>query len=385
MTSIVITSMVRTAIGNFGGALKDVSSIELGKVVVNEAIRRAGLKPDKIDRLVLGENIQINRGGNPARRVHLQAGLPIEVDDYTINMNCASGLRTVVAAAQDILCRDVEVVVAGGMENMSQTPFILENARFGYRFGNGVLYDFLADHILGDAGPMAETVAERYGVSREAQDKFAYESHLKAIKAQDEGKFKPYIVPIEVPVKGGTTLFEVDEHPRRDTSLDRLARLRPAFKPNGTVTAGNCSGINDGAAAVTLMTLEKAQELGLEALGKLKAWASVGVEPEVFGIGPVPAVRRLLEKTDLSISDIDLFEINEAFASATIACIEALGIDPEIVNPNGGAIALGHPVGATGVMLLVKLLSELRLRGAKRGIATMCIGSGQGMAVLVEL
>ncbi|MDI6871796.1 MAG: thiolase family protein [Bacillota bacterium] len=384
MERIAITSGVRTAIGKFGGSLKDVSPIDLGALVVNEAIRRAGLEPSQIDRLVLGENIQVTRGGNPARRVHLAAGLPVEIDDYTMNMNCASGLRAIISAGQDILLGEIKVAVAGGMENMSQTPYFLEGARFGYRLGNGVLIDYLADYILGDAGPMAENVAARYNITREDQDRWAYESQMRAAAAIREGKFKDEIMPITVPGKN-PFVFEVDEYPRPDTSLEKLASLKPVFKKDGTVTAGNSSGINDGAAAVTVMSEKTAAELGLEPLGYLEAWASIGVDPDLFGIGPVPAVRKLLAKTGLSLSDIALVELNEAFASSTVAAIRELGLDPEKVNVNGGAIALGHPVGATGVILLLKALHELRRRGEKHAVVTMCIGSGQGIAVLVSV
>lgn len=380
---IAITSAARTAIGKFGGSLKDISSIDLGAIVVTEAIKRAGIDPKQVNRLVLGENIQVTRGGNPARRVHLAAGLPIEIDDYTINMNCASGLRAVISAAQDILLGEIQVAVAGGMENMSQTPYLLEGARFGYRLGNGTLIDYLADYILGDAGPMAENVASRYNITREQQDEWAYESQMRAVRAIKEGKFADEIVPVTVPGKK-PFVFEVDEYPRPDTSLEKLAALKPVFKKDGTVTAGNSSGINDGAAAVTVMRERTAEDLGITPLGYIEAWASVGVEPDLFGIGPVPAVRKLLSKTGMTLSDISIIELNEAFASSTIAVMRELELDPEKVNVNGGAIALGHPVGATGVILLIKAIMELRRRGQHYAIVTMCIGSGQGIAVLVS-
>ena len=383
MEKIAITSAVRTAVGRFAGSLKDISPIDLAALVINESIKRAGLEQKQIERVVLGENIQTTAGGNPARRAHLAAGLPVEIDDYTMNMNCASGLRAIISAAQDILLGEIDIAVAGGMENMSQTPYFLEKARFGYRLGNGTLIDYLSDYILGDAGPMAENVAAKYNISREQQDEWAFTSQQRAAKAIADGKFVEEILPVMVPGKKPFE-FKVDEHPRPDTTLEKLASLRPVFKKDGSVTAGNSSGINDGAAAVTVMTEKKAKELGCKPLGFIEAWASVGVEPDLFGIGPIPAVRKLLAKTGMKLSDIALIELNEAFASPVVASIRELGLDPEKVNVNGGAIALGHPVGATGVILLMKALNELRRRDQKYAIVTMCIGSGQGIATLVS-
>lgn len=383
MEKIAITSAVRTATGKFGGSLKDISPIDLAALVINESIKRAGLQPKSINRVVLGENIQVTRGGNPARRAHIAAGLPIEIDDYTMNMNCASGLRAIISAGQDILLGEIDVAVAGGMENMSQTPYFLEGARFGYRLGNNTAIDYLSDYILGDAGPMAENVAAKYKISREKQDQWAFTSQQRAAKAIAEGKFVEEILPVMVPGKKPFE-FKVDEHPRPDTTLEKLAALKPAFKKDGTVTAGNSSGINDGAAAVTVMTEKKAKELGCKPLGFIEAWASVGVEPDLFGIGPIPAVRKLLAKTGFKLSDVALIELNEAFAAPVVATIEELHLDPNKVNVNGGAIALGHPVGATGVILVIKALNELRRLDQKYAIVTMCIGSGQGIAVLVS-
>jgi acetyl-CoA C-acetyltransferase len=383
MDKIAITSGVRTAIGKFGGSLKDISPIDLGALVVKEAIKRAGLQSETINRVIMGENIHVNRGGNPARRVHLAAGLPIEIDDYTINMNCCSGLRAIISAAQDIMLGEIKVAVAGGMENMSQTPYFLEGARFGYRLGNATVIDFLADYILGDAGPMAENVATKYNISREKQDQWAYVSQQRASKAILDGKFVEEILPVMVSGKKPFE-FNTDEHPRPDTSMEKLAQLKPAFKKGGSVTAGNSSGINDGAAAVTVMAETTAKELGCQPLGYLEAWASIGVEPDLFGIGPIPAVRKLLAKTGLKASDVAIYEINEAFAAPVVASIEELGLNPEKVNVNGGAIALGHPVGATGVILVIKALQELRRLDQKYAIVTMCVGSGQGIAALVS-
>ncbi|UCG94183.1 MAG: thiolase family protein [Candidatus Aerophobus sp.] len=403
---IAIVSYSRTPVGKFGMSLKDISSLDLGALVIRAAVKRAGLKPGQIDRVVMGENNQTTPRGDPARHVLLRAGLSFQTDDYSINMNCSSGMRAVVCAAQDIILGEREIIVAGGMENMSQSPHFVEGVRWGLKLGGARLVDFLSDYILPDAGPMAENVAERYGISRNEQDEFAYESHMRAIKAIDEKKFVEEIVP--VPVKAikekaaietvledklvplpeettGNDLFKVDEHPRRDTSLEKLSSLRPIFKRGGTVTAGNASGINDGAAALVLMKEEKAKEFGLSPLAHLRAWESAGIEPELFGMGPVPAVKRLLNKKNVNIEHIGLFEINEAFASSTIAVMRELKIDSQKVNPNGGAIALGHPVGATGVIIMIKLINEMRRRKSKYGIAAMCVGSGQGMAVMIEV
>ncbi len=381
---LAIIAPVRTAIGRFGGSLKDVPALDLGAHVVRETVRRSGLELAQIERVVAGENLQVTKGGNPARHVLLRAGIPVTSDDYSINMNCSSGLRAMTCLAQDILMGDVEVGVAVGMESMTNAPYLLEGARFGYRLGNGILIDYLADYILGDAGPMAEAVAGRYGIGREEQDEFAAASQSKAVAAIEAGRFKEQIVAIDVPSKAGPVPFEVDEHPRADSTIEKLARLRPAFKADGTVTAGNSSGINDGAAAAVIMSEKRAKESGAPAAAYLRGWSAAGVEPGMFGIGPVPAVRKLLGRVGLSLQDIGLIEINEAFASSTVAVIKELDLDPAIVNVNGGAIALGHPVGATGLVLVTKLAYEMALRGVRHGIATMCVGSGQGMAVLLE-
>lgn len=375
----------RTAIGRFCGSLQDISALDLGAEVTKACLARAGAEPAQVQRLVLGENIQVTRGGNPARHILLRAGLPIEADDYSINMNCSSGLRAITSLGQDLLREDVEVGIAAGTESMSNTPYLLEKARRGYRLGNGVLIDFLADYVLGDAGPMAEKVATKYEISREDQDRWAVESQRRALEAIDAGWFADAIVPIDVAKKGAEpNLFSVDEHPRRGVTLETLAKLKPAFDPNGSVTAGNSSGINDGAAAFLVCTEATAAERNYAVDGYVTGWASAGVEPTLFGTGPVPAVQKLLQRTGLEVADVDLIELNEAFASSTLAVIRELKLDEAKVNVNGGAIALGHPVGATGIILVVKLLAELRRRGQHRGIVTMCVGSGQGMAVLLE-
>ena len=382
---IALSGGSRTAIGKFGGSLQDISSLDLGAEVVKGCLSRAGVGPQDVERVVLGENIQVTRGGNPARHVLLRAGIPVEADDYSINMNCSSGLRAITSLAQDVLRDDVQVGVAVGTESMSNTPYMLEKARRGYRLGNGVLVDFLADYVLGDAAPMAEKVANEFGISREDQDRFALESQRRALAAIDAGWFVDTIVPIDIAKKGAeATWFATDEHPRQGLTLEKLAKLKPAFDPQGTVTAGNSSGINDGAAAFLVSTETTARERGLAIDGYVTGWASAGVEPTLFGTGPIPAVRKLLQRAGLDVADIDLIEINEAFASSTLAVIRELKLDEAKVNVNGGAIALGHPVGATGLILVIKLLNELRRRGLQRGIATMCVGSGQGMAVLLE-
>jgi acetyl-CoA C-acetyltransferase len=365
--------------------LQDISALDLGAAVVKGCLERAGADPAQVQRLVLGENIQVTKGGNPARHVLLRAGIPVEADDYSINMNCSSGLRAITSLAQDVLGDDVEVGVAAGTESMSNTPYLLEKARRGYRLGNGVLIDFLADYVLGDAGPMAEKVAAEYQISREDQDRWAVESQRRALEAIDAGWFADATVPIDVAKKGAEpNWFSIDEHPRRGVTLESLAKLKPAFDPKGSVTAGNSSGINDGAAAFLVCTEAVAAERGYAVDGYVTGWASAGVEPTVFGTGPIPAVAKLLGRAGLEVADIDLVELNEAFASSTVAVVRELKLDEAKVNVNGGAIALGHPVGATGLILVVKLLGELRRRGLHRGIVTMCVGSGQGMAVLLE-
>ena len=357
---------MRTAIGKFGGSLQDISALDLGAEVVKGCLARAGAEPAQVQRVVLGENIQVTRGGNPARHVLLRAGIPVEADDYSINMNCSSGLRAITSLGQDLLRDDVEVGVAAGTESMSNTPYLLEKARRGYRLGNGVLIDFLADYVLGDAGPMAEKVAADYRISREDQDRWAVESQRRALEAIDAGWFADAIVPIDIAKKGAVpNWFSVDEHPRRGVTLEALAKLKPAFDPQGTVTAGNSSGINDGAAAFLLCTETVARDRGYAVDGYVTGWASAGVEPTLFGTGPIPAVRKLLQRASLDVADIDLIELNEAFASSTLAVIRELKLDEAKVNVNGGAIALGHPVGATGLVLVLKLLHELRRRGLR--------------------
>lgn len=376
---VVIVSGARTPIGRFGGALKSVSAIDLGVTAVSAAVERSGVSARDIDRLVAGENIQVTPRGNPAREVLLRSGLPVSASDYAVNMNCASGLRAMASVASDLLLHDVEFGVAVGMENMSQTPFLLEEVRWGRHLGNMAAIDFLADYILGDAGPMAEKVARMYNVTRAEQDEFALESQRRAGIAIENGHFQQDLVP----VRAGP-IVDRDEHPRPDVTAETLAALRPAFSIEGSVTAGNSSGINDGAAAVVLTTGSIARDRGLQPKATIRGWASAGVEPSVFGLGPVPAVRLLLGRLGLHISDIGLVELNEAFASSTIAAMRELGLESGQTNVNGGAIALGHPVGATGLVLVIKLIAEMERRDVRYGVVTMCIGNGQGMAVLLE-
>ncbi|MEX0629616.1 MAG: thiolase family protein [Chloroflexota bacterium] len=377
--AVAILGMARTPIGRFGGKLKDVPAIDLGATAAQCAIERSGVEPVQIERLVAGENIQVTPRGNPARQVLLKSGLPVTASDYAVNMNCASGLRAMTCLAGDLLLGDVEFGVAVGMENMSRTPYLVEKLRWGGRLGNIDAVDFLADYILGDAGPMAEKVARSYRISRDRQDAFAVESQRRAQAAITGGLFASDIVSVDV----GDGVSQ-DEHPRPDVTAEALGRLAPAFSADGTVTAGNSSGINDGAAAVVLTGLSTAEQRGLRPRAILRDWVSAGVDPTMFGIGPVPAVMELLRRNGLRMADIDLVELNEAFASSTLAVMEDLDLDPERTNVNGGAIALGHPVGATGLVLAIKLVAELERTKQRYAIATMCVGNGQGMAVLLE-
>ncbi len=377
--AVAVLAAARTPIGRFGGGLKDVPAIDLGALATRAAIERSGLDALELQRLVAGQNIQVTPRGNPARQVLLKSGLPIASSDYAVNMNCASGLRAMTCLASDLLLGDVEFGVAVGMENMSQTPYLVERLRWGARLGNAQAIDFLADYILGDAGLMAEKVAVSYGISRERQDEFAAESQRRACAAIASGLFKSDIVTVNV--NDGVS---VDEHPRSGVTAEDLQRLRPAFKIEGTVTAGNSSGINDGAAAVVLSTLATAERRGVTPRALIRGWVSAGVDPTMFGIGPVPAVQQLLRRTGISLPEIGLIELNEAFASSTLAVMHDLDLPADRVNVNGGAIALGHPVGATGLVLVTKLISELERRHERYGLVTMCVGNGQGMAVLLE-
>lgn len=391
MEDAVIVSAVRTPVGTFGGAFKDVPATELGARAVEAALERAGLKGEDVDEVLLGCVLTAGLGQNPARQASIGAGIPKEVPATTINMVCGSGLKSVALASQMIRAGDVEVVVAGGMENMSRAPYLLESGRFGARMGDAQLIDSMIRDGLWDAfndihmGVTAENLAEQYSITREEQDEFAAASQQRAEQAVSSGAFKDEIVPIEVPVKGGTKTIDNDEHPRPGTTAETLAGLRAAFKRDGgTVTAGNASGINDGAAAVVVMSARAAAERGLKPFGTVESYASVGVEPKIMGIGPVPAVNKALEKAGLALGDVDLFELNEAFAAQSLAVLRELDIEPDRINVHGGAIALGHPIGASGGRILVTLLHELRRRDAQRGVATLCVGGGQGQAAVIR-
>jgi acetyl-CoA C-acetyltransferase len=387
----VIVGALRTPVGSFGGQFKDVAATELGARAVQAVLERTGVLPDQVDEVVLGCVLQAGLGQNPARQVAIAAGIPKEVPATTINMLCGSGLKSVAIAAQMIRAGDVEVVLAGGMENMTRAPYLVPSGRFGARMGSAEMIDSMIHDGLVDAfnnihmGITAENVAEQFHISRDAQDEFAAASQQKASQAIEDGVFKDEIVPIEVKDKKGTRLIETDEHPRQGVTAESLSKLRAAFrKENGTVTAGNASGINDGAAAVLVMAESKAEELGLTSWGTVESYASVGVEPKVMGIGPIPAVRKALQKAKLQLTDVDLFELNEAFAAQSLAVINELGIEPDRINPHGGAIALGHPIGASGGRILVSLLHEMKRKGAHRGVATLCVGGGQGQAAVIR-
>ncbi len=388
----VIVSAVRTPIGKFQGTLAPLSASDLGAVAVRAAVERAGIAPETVDEVLMGNVVQAGQGQAPARQAAIKAGLPPTVGATTVNKICGSGLKTVMLAAAMIRAGDGEIFVAGGMESMNNGPYILRKARFGYRLGNdelvdGMVYDGLwctfENHHMGNS---AEWVAREYGLTREELDEYAYHSHRKAIAAIDEGRFREEIVPVEVPQrKGPPLLFDTDEVPRRDTSLEKLARLRPAFQKDGIVTAGNSPGITDGAAATVVMSREKAEELGLKPLARIIAYDQAAVEPLKVFTAPIFAVRKLWAKTGTSADDYDLVEMNEAFAAQCLADGRALGLDWEKVNVNGGAIALGHPIGCSGTRVLVTLIYALRQRGLRRGLATLCLGGGEAVAMAIEV
>jgi acetyl-CoA C-acetyltransferase len=391
MSEVVILSGCRTPIGTFGGAFKEVGAVDLGAVAVREALARARVRPDQVDEVILGCILQAGIGMNPARQAGIKAGLPESVPAHTVNKVCGSGLKAVMLAAQSIKCGDAEVIVAGGTESMSRAPYLLPGARWGERLGHGKVLDHMIHEGLTDAfhdihmGITAENLVERYGISRADQDAFAAESQQRAERAIREGRFKDEIVPVPVPQKKGEAKpVDTDEHPRPGTTVESLAKLKPAFKTDGTVTAGNSSGINDGAAAVVVTSAARAAGLGVKPLARVVSYASAAVDPRVMGIGPVPAVRKALEKAGLGTDRIDLFELNEAFAAQSLAVLRELGLDPARVNVNGGAIALGHPIGASGARILVTLLYALAARRQRYGLAGLCIGGGQGVAMVVE-
>ena len=391
MTDIVIVAAARTAVGKFGGALAKTPASELGAVVIKDLLRRTGLSGDQISEVILGQVLTAGCGQNPARQAVIKAGLPHGVPAMTINKVCGSGLKAVMLGAQAIRDGDAEIVIAGGQESMSSSPHVLPNSRDGQRMGNWQMVDTMINDGLWDVynqyhmGITAENVAKQYGITREEQDALALASQQKAAAAQDAGKFKDEIVPVVIPQKKGDPLVvDTDEYLNRKSTAEALAGLRPAFDKAGSVTAGNASGINDGAAAVVLMTAEKAQQLGLKVLGRLKSYASAGLDPAYMGMGPVPASRRALERAGWQASELDLLEINEAFAAQACAVHKEMGWDTSKVNVNGGAIAIGHPIGASGCRILVTLLHEIERRDAKKGIASLCIGGGMGVALTIE-
>jgi acetyl-CoA C-acetyltransferase len=390
LKKVVIASAVRTPIGSFGGTLANITAAELGAIVIKEALKRANVEPAMVDEVLMGNVLQAGQGQNPARQAAIKAGIPVEVPSTTINKVCGSGLKTVAMAAQSIMLGDADIIVAGGMENMSLTPYLLDKARNGYRMGHGELTDVMIRDGLWCAfndihmGITAENLAEKYSITREEQDEYATLSQNRAEKALAADVFAAEIVPVEIPQrKGDPLIFAKDEYPRPGVTAAALSKMRPAFKKDGTVTAANASGINDGAAAVVLMSEEKAKELGITPLAVLRSYGAGGVEPHIMGIGPVPAVRQALKRAGLAVKDIDLIEANEAFAVQSLSVAKELGFDVEKVNVNGGAIALGHPIGASGTRILVTLLHEMARRNARTGLATLCIGGGQGMAVVV--
>lgn len=391
MREVVIASAARTALGSFGGTLKDVPAAELGAIVIKEAVKRAGINPEQVEEVVMGNVIQAGLGQNVARQATLKAGLPNEVPAMTINKVCGSGLRTVALAAQMIKAGDADIVVAGGMENMSAAPYVLDKARWGQRMGDGKLVDTMIKDALWDAfnnyhmGVTAENIAKQWGLTREMQDEFSASSQAKAEAAIKAGKFKDEIVPVVIPQrKGDPIIFDTDEFPRFGTTVEKLAKLKPAFVKDGTVTAGNASGINDGAAAFVVMSAEKAAELGVKPLAKIVSYGSKGLDPAIMGYGPFHATKKALEAANLTVEDMDLIEANEAFAAQSLAVAKDLNFDMSKVNVNGGAIALGHPVGASGARILTTLLYEMEKRDAKRGLATLCIGGGMGTTLIVE-
>ncbi|MBF0612217.1 MAG: acetyl-CoA C-acetyltransferase [Magnetococcales bacterium] len=389
MTGIVIVGAARTAVGAFSGGLSSLTAAQLGEIAISEALKRAGVAPADVDEVLMGQILTAGCGQNAARQAAVKAGIPVEKTAMTINQLCGSGLRAVALGAQAISLGDADVVVAGGQESMSQSPHTM-HLRNGTKMGSAELADTMIKDALTDAfngyhmGNTAENVAKKWGLTREEQDAFAASSQQKAEAAQKEGRFKEEIVPVVIKGKKGDTVFDTDEHPKHGTTVETLSKLRAAFDKEGTVTAGNASGINDGAAAVVLMSAENAAKRGLKPLARIVSWASCGVDPSIMGTGPIPSSRKALEKAGWSVDDLDLIEANEAFAAQAIAVNKDLGWDLSKVNVNGGAIALGHPVGASGARVLVSLLYEMKRRDAKKGLATLCIGGGMGIAMCLE-
>ncbi|HHW04070.1 MAG TPA: thiolase family protein [Thermoanaerobacterales bacterium] len=387
---VVIVGMARTPIGDFLGSLKDVSAVDLGTIAANAALERSGVLPEQVDNVVAGMVYKAGAKGNPARQIQLAVGIPIEAPATTVDQQCASSMRAFEIAAHQIMLGLSNISLVVGIESMSRVPYLLLNARQGLRLGNGTIYDSLLYDALVDPfinyhmGVTAENLAEKYSISRKEQDELAFLSQKRAVEAIDKGKFKEEIVPVKIPTKKGTVIVDTDEHPRRDVSLEGLAKLKPAFKENGTVTAGNASGINDGAAAAVLMSGEKARELGIKPLAKVLATASYGVDPEIMGIGPAYAIPKALKQAGLTIDEIDYFEINEAFAAQFLAVNRELNLDMSKVNLNGSGISLGHPVGCTGLRIIVTLVHEMRRKGQRFGVASLCAGGGPSMATVIE-
>jgi acetyl-CoA C-acetyltransferase len=390
MEDVVIVAAGRTAIGKFGGTLSKIPATELGAQVIKQLMARTGIDPASVSEVIMGQVLTAGVGQNPARQATIKAGLPDSVPASTLNVVCGSGLRAVHLAAQAIKCGDAEIVIAGGQENMSASPHVLNGSREGFRMGDVKMTDTMIVDGLWDVynqyhmGVTAENVARKFEISRAEQDEFALQSQNKAEAAMKAGKFKDEIIPVEIASKKGTTVFDTDEYPKHGATLEGLASLRPAFNKEGSVTAGNASGLNDGAAAVILMSASKAKELGLTPIARIKAYSLSGLDPTIMGMGPVPAARACLEKAGWSHEDVDLMEINEAFAAQAVAVNKQMGWDTSKINVNGGAIALGHPIGASGARVLVTLLHEMVRRDAKKGLASLCIGGGMGVALAVE-
>ncbi len=390
MEDVVIVAAGRTPVGKFGGSLAKIPAAELGAHVIRQLLAKTGIDPASVSEVIMGQVLTAGVGQNPARQAALKGGLPDMVPAYTINKVCGSGLKATHLATQAIRCGDAQIIIAGGQENMSASPHVLPNSRDGFRMGDTKLVDTMIVDGLWDVynqyhmGVTAENVARKYDISRAEQDEFALQSQLKAEAAVKEGRFKDEIIPVEIPSKKGAVVFDTDEYPKHGSTLEALSSLRPAFNKEGTVTAGNASGLNDGAAAVIMMSASKARELGLTPLARIKAYSSAGLDPSIMGMGPVSASRLCLQKAGWTHEDVDLMEINEAFAAQAIAVNKEMGWDTSKINVNGGAIALGHPIGASGARVLVTLLHEMARRDAKRGLASLCIGGGMGVALAVE-
>ncbi|MDW7740548.1 MAG: acetyl-CoA C-acetyltransferase [Bacillota bacterium] len=387
---VVIVSAVRTPIGDFGGSLRDLSALQLGKIVVEEAVRRAiNLQKEQVNEIIFGNCSQRSDEPNIARCIALEAGFPVETTGFTIQRQCSSAMQSIVSAYQEIILGDADIVIAGGVESMSSVPYVLKSARWGQRLQHGEMTDALWEMLMDPVhkimmGETAERLAEKYKISREEQDEIAFRSHDNALKAIDGGTFKEEIVPVNISTRKGETIVDTDEHPRRDISLESLAKLKPVFRKDGTVTAGNSSGLNDGAAAVILMSASRAKELGMKPLARIVSYAWAGVEPDLMGYGPVPATRKALRKAKMTLGQIELIELNEAFAAQYLACEKLLDLNRAIVNVNGSGVGLGHPVGSTGARIVVTLLHEMARRNNKYGLATLCVGGGMGMAMILE-